>query len=129
HFTHRDAILEPERAHGPSSLREITLVNVDGEYLSAALRQLNRVEAAVAAHVQYRPSGEVLGNDGRDRVPLVVWKVAKPVVRRRLRAVRKTDVVKPCAKMVGYPCLMLRHARAPEARSPRPPVPRSGAVR
>jgi hypothetical protein len=56
-----DEILESELRACPLGLTEVAVLGIDGEDAGAALRQLERVEAGVAADVERAPAAEIMG--------------------------------------------------------------------
>jgi hypothetical protein len=83
-------------------------IYVDAGYLSAAPRQLEAVVARVAADVERGPAIEPRGKVRSKPLPLIVWKIAEPVVGCGLSAIGKVQIVEPWSQVgdllsVGMP--------------------------
>src|SRR5207253_4395528 len=81
HVPKLHTIGEAEFTRGPLRLPQEERLDVDSRDNGAALRQLEAVEAGVAADVERTPSGQLLGKVRRDLRPLESREVAERVVR------------------------------------------------
>src|SRR3954451_2668266 len=93
--------VQPQHGGSPSGLRQIVGVSINAQHLRAASRQLEGVEAGIAANIEDFPAAEIHRQMGRQLLPLPVRKVAEMMVGEGLNRVREVDVMEPWAQALN----------------------------